>query len=105
MNENMSIEEIEILITENNKKTSVLKEKIEQRKKKKKGNFNEVINLISEITSTEKLYYDYRTVLGSPFFELSETERNFIETMMPIYEQKIKILKEKFKNIDFKAIL
>lgn len=104
MNENMSIEEIEVLINENNKKMSALKEKIEQTKKDKEENFNEVVNLISEITNTEKLYYEYRTVLGSPFFELSEAERSSIESMMPIYEEKIKILKEKFKNTDFKKI-
>ena len=105
MNENMSIEEIETLISENNKKMSILKEKIEQTKKDKEEKFNEVIDLISEITDTEKLYYDYRTALGSPFFELTETERSSIEAMMPIYEQKIKILKEKFRDTDFKKIL
>ena len=102
--ENMTIEEINALIEENNKKISKLKEKVEQTKKEKERNLKEVIDLISEISNTEKLYYDYRTILGSPFFELTDSERSSIESMMPIYEQKIKILKKKFQNTDFTKI-
>lgn len=48
-----------------------------------------MVNLINELSSYQKQYYDYRTMLGSPFFNLSENKRNTIEMMMPIYEQKI----------------
>ena len=40
----MSIEEIEILIAENNKKSSVLREKIEQTKKDKAKKLQDVTN-------------------------------------------------------------
>ena len=101
----MTIEEIDNLIQENNQKISILKEKCEQEKKEKQEKFNEVLELIQEITNTKKLYYDYRTILGSPFFSLSESEYSTIEEMMPIYEQKIKLLENKFKTFDFKKIL
>ena len=38
-------------------------------------------------------------MLGSPFFDLSENERDTIEMMMPIYEQKINKLKDDLQNI------
>ncbi|MDD3855891.1 hypothetical protein [Sulfurimonas sp.] len=106
MNENKSIEEIQALINENNERMSILREKIEQTKKDKAKKLQDVTDLIIEITDTKKIYYDNRRVLGNAIlFELTDDEFDSIEAMMPIYEQKIKLLEEKFKNIDFKAIL
>jgi hypothetical protein len=106
MNENMSIEKLESLIAENNQTQSVLKEKIEQTKKDKAEKLQDVTDLINEIANTKKIYYDNRRILGNAvLFGLSESEFDSIEKMMPIYEQKITLLEDKFKNIDYKTIL
>lgn len=99
-NENRSIEEIETLINENNKKISVLMERIEQTNQDKDKKFQDVTDLISEIINTKKIYYDNKRILGNAIlFELTENEFDSIESMMPIYEQKINLLVDKFKNI------
>ena len=102
MSENMSIEEVENLITENNKKISVLKEKIEQTKKDKVKKLQDVTNLISEITNTRQIYYDYRGILGNAtLFGLTDSEYKSINEMMPLYKQKIKLLDDELKKYKF----
>jgi len=104
--ENMSIEELEIKIAENNQKMILLQKKIDKEKEEKKIKFQKVIDLIVEITKTEKIYYDYRSILGNAILlGLTKDEFNSIEVMMPIYKQKIILLKDKLENLDFKNIL
>ncbi|MBN2782443.1 MAG: hypothetical protein JXQ66_04315 [Campylobacterales bacterium] len=93
MNENMSIEEMELLIIENNKKISKLKEKIEPRKKE-----NTKIQDIMELLETKNIYDENRRILGNAILlDLTEDEFDSIEATMPIYEQKIKYLEDKLK--------
>lgn len=103
---NMTIEELEHKISENNKSMISLQEKIDKSKQSKSIEFDKVMNLLSEITNTKKIYYDYRSILGnSILLGLTEAEFDSIEVMMPIYEQKIKLLEKKLKDIDFTTIL
>ena len=95
----LSIEEIDKLLAENKEKMNLLQVKIDQTKKEKEKNYTNMVNLMSELSNYQKQYYDYRTMLGSPFFNLSENERDTIEMMMPIYEQKINKLKDDLQNI------
>jgi len=104
--ENMSVEELEIKIAENNQKMVLLQKKIDQEKKEKNIKFQKVIDLMVEITKTEKIYYDYRSILSNAILlGLTENEFNSIEAMMPIYKQKIVLLKNELENLDFKNIL
>lgn len=97
---NLSVEELETLIEQNKKEMSLLQEKVDKTKKEKEENFKEILDLMTNLADTEKQYYDYRLILGSPFFELTEVERSTIESMMPIYKQKIDKLREDLQNIN-----
>ena len=103
---NMTIEELEIKIAENNQEIALLQKKIEQEKKEKDIKFQKVIDLMIEITETEKTYYNYRSILGNAILlGLTENEFDSIEVMMPIYKQKIVLLRNELENLDFRNIL
>ena len=102
--QNMSIEEIDNLIDENKDKIAILQNKIDIQKQEKQKNFDNMTRLFNELTTIQKQYYDYRTMLGSVFFDLTTIERETIETMMPIYEQKIAQLKKELENIDLSKV-
>ncbi len=102
----MTIEELENKINENKQNMVLLQEKIEKEKKEKEIKFQKVIDLMTEITNTEKIYYEYKSILGNAILlGITESEFNSIEAMMPIYKQKIELLKNNLENLDFKAIL
>lgn len=96
---NLSVEELETLIEKNKKEMSSLQEKIDKTKKEKEENFQKMLDLMSNLADSEKQYTEYRLILGSPFFELTEVERNTIESTMPIYKEKIDRLREDLQNI------
>ena len=100
-----SIEEIESLIAQNKEKMSLLQVIIDNEKKVKEERFNEFTQLMIDLSNYQKQYYDYRTALGSPFFNFSSTDRDAMEMMMPIYKQKIDHLKNKLENIKIEEIL
>jgi len=61
----LSIEEIDKLLAENKEKMSLLQVKIDQTKKEKEKNYTNMVNLMNELSSYQKQYYDYRTMLGA----------------------------------------
>ena len=87
----MSIEEIETLIVQNKKKMNLLQDK--------EKNFAGMLNLFDDLSKTQKQYYDYKMMLRSPLFELTAFERETMENLIPIFEQKIDNLKDSLQNI------
>ena len=100
----LSITELETLLEQNKQKMSLLQEKVDKTKKEKEENLKEMLSLMTDLSNSQKQYYDYRLILGSPFFELTETERSTIEEMMPIYKQKIDKLKEDLQSINLDKV-
>jgi len=102
--QDMSVEEINNLIDKNKEQIAILQNKIDIQKQEKQKNFDNMTRLFTELTTIQKQYYDYRTMLGSIFFDLTTTERETIETMMPMYKQKIIQLKKELENIDLNKV-
>ena len=66
--------------------------------------FNELSSLIIELSKTQKIYFDNRTLLGFSLpDELSDIDREILESQMPILERKIedlqKIVNEKISEL------
>jgi hypothetical protein len=97
-NTDMSIIEIDQLIAQENKPIIALKKKISLEIATEDNKLNEIESLLIKTVDCKALYYKYRDILGSTFFELSEQERESLEKIMPIYEKKIKILKEEMEE-------
>lgn len=98
-NTDMSIIEIDQLISQENQPIIALKKKISLEIATEDNKLNEIESLLIKTVDCEALYYKYRDILGSPFFELSEQERESLEKLMPLYEKKIKLLKEKIAKL------
>ena len=65
---------------------------------------NELSSLIIELSKTQKIYFDNRTLLGFSLpDELSDIDREILESQMPILERKIedlqKIVNEKISEL------
>ncbi len=101
---NLSVEELETLIQQNQIEVSLLQEKVNKTKKEQEENFKDILDLMANISYSEKQYYEYRLILGSPLIELTETERITIESMILITKQKIDKLKENFNNINLDEV-
>ena len=83
----ITIEEINLRIEQTEEKIQILNQRRSQNTQ-----FEKMKNLILELASIEKLYYDYRTLLGfSSPDELSIEERENMERLMPILEEKIRL--------------
>lgn len=94
----MTVEELDLLIEEKNKQINALKKIQEKENNIELDKFQELTNLIAELAKTRKLYYDNRTLLGFALpDELSDEDWEIIETQMPILEKKIEYL-EKLLN-------
>ena len=77
------------------KKIENLKNKLEG---KKKEHYEKLVSKMVDYSKTEKLYYDYRTLLGFSFpDQISDEEYSFMDSQMPILEQKIKVLRGEVK--------
>jgi hypothetical protein len=97
-NTDMSIIKIDQLIAEENQSIIALKNKISLEIATEDNKLNEIDSLLIKTVDCEALYYKYRDILGSNFFELSKQERESLEKLMPIYEKKIRILKEEMEE-------
>ena len=95
----MSIEEIEALIHKNSESMSLLKKKLESAKKEKTNKYSEMLSLMDSLAKTKKEYSDYKIMLRSPYFDLTNEERETIEGLIPIYEEKIKKSEDNLKAI------
>ena len=96
----MTIEEINLHIAQIEKKIQILSHKRSQNPVNENTQFENMKNLIIELVSMEKLYYDYRTLLGFSLpDELSLAEREEMEILMPILEEKIKTIRQALNEI------
>lgn len=99
----MTIEKIDLQITEIDKKIEILKSEKNHNLGGKQEQFKEITDLIIKLSSVEKLYYDYRTLLGFAYpEELSEVDRANIEIQMPILEEYIKTIRRKLEDMNLR---
>lgn len=95
-----SYDDINQLIEQKNQEINDLKEKIRQRKQAEEARFNKLQGLLVSLSDCESQYYSYRTILGDPLIEISDFERDTVESLMSLYEQKIAGLRKELQ--DFK---
>lgn len=96
----ISIDEINKLIAQKDQEIDALMPKINLRKQAEETHFNKLQELLVSLNDCESKYYEFRTILGDALIELSELEKGTIESLMPIYEQKIEHFRKELQ--DFK---
>ncbi len=90
----MTIEEINLQIAQIEEKIQILKQERSQNPVSENTQFGMIKNLLLELVSIEKLYCDYRTLLGSLYDELNLDEREKMERLMPLLEERIEIIRK-----------
>lgn len=91
----MTIEKINLLLEEIERKKEILKEKSKQDAVKAKK-FEDFMNLTAEYFTAKQLYKDYSTLLAFSYpEELSDDDWVKIEKMMPSLKKHIETLEEK----------
>ncbi len=95
----MTREEINSLLETNNEKIKDLQVKIKAKSDDKYEKFTELKNLLVELANSEKLYYDYRTLLAFAYpDELDDVNRAKIEAIMPSLDKYIKTIRQKLEE-------
>jgi hypothetical protein len=95
----MTIDETNSLLEINNEKIKDLQKKIKAKNEYKYERFTELKNLILELTTSEKLYYDYRTLLAFSYpEELDDENWVKIDAIMPSLAEHIKTLRQKLEE-------
>lgn len=95
----MTIDEINSLLETNNEKIKDLQEKIKAKSEDKYEKFTELKNLLVKLANSEKLYYDYRTLLAFAYpDELDDENRAKIEAIMPSLDKYIKTIRQRLEE-------
>ena len=95
----MTREEINSLLETNNEKIKDIQVKIKAKSDDKYEKFTELKNLLVELANSEKLYYDYRTLLAFAYpDELDDVNRAKIEAIMPSLDKYIKTIRQKLEE-------
>ena len=95
----MTMDDINSLLETNNEKIKDLQEKIKVRSENKYKKFTELKNLLIELTNSEKLYYDCRTLLAFGYpDEFDDENRAKIEAIMPSLDKYIKTIRQKLEE-------
>lgn len=95
----MTREEINSLLETNNEKIKDLQVKIKAKSDDKYEKFTELKNLLVELANSEKLYYDYRTLLAFAYpEELDDESWAKINDIMPSLDKHIKTLRQELEE-------
>ena len=99
MEDNMTQSEIDSCLLELDKRIANLKSEISKSENSKQSQFDKIVSLTIEFSSLNKLYSDYRLLLGFAYFDIEEGERTVIESQMPLIQKRIETIKNELENI------